>query len=158
MRIFLAALPLLAVAACAPAPPRALSGLWSVGENACTAGRGLTFDAGVVTAHLADGPQPLLEGVRYEVRRDRAGLFVRIRHHLPASPGGVSAAGGVSIVDLRQDAQGWLRPVARRYEDEITGSARAPLRGFGFAEALTVRHCGRPWATADHRRLRGRGA
>jgi hypothetical protein len=134
-----------ALAACTPEPPPALAGLWSVGEAACAQARGLSFDAKSVTAHVEGQSRPLLEGVRYELRAERGGLFVRLRHDLPARPGGVDPRGGQAVVDLRLGADGWLRPVARRFEDGLTGSARVRLHDLGYAEALNVRSCARPW-------------
>lgn len=153
-RFLFAGLAVAGLAACAPtAPPRALAGLWSVGEAACAQGRGLTFDAEQVTARIGPEAEPLLQRVRYTLSRDRDGLTVNIRHAL----GPV----GEGVLVMRQGQDGWLRPVARRVENVITGGARAPLRGVGYADALTVRPCAlptRPRAIeADAQSLRGRG-
>ena len=134
-----------ALSACAPGAPAELAGLWSVGEAACAQGRGLTFDAGAITVHGESRAEPLVDGVRDEVRAARAGLRVSIRHALPGRPGGVDPRGGVGVVDLELARDGWLRPVARRFEDGLTGSARTPLHALGYADALLVRRCALPW-------------
>lgn len=105
----------------------------------------MTFEADHIRVHLTDGTASLLEGVRYEASRDATGLKVRIRHRLPEKPGGVSAAGGAGVIDLRLGGDGWLRPFAQRFEDGITGSVRVPLRPAPYVQMLTLRSCAAPW-------------
>jgi hypothetical protein len=131
--------------ACAPQPPPALSGLWSVGQESCASGRGLRFDADAITAHRDGESRPLLEGVRYQLRPLRGEWRIRIAHALPARAGGVDPRGGDGVIDLALTRDGWLRPIARRFEDRWTGSARAPLHDLGYARALAVRRCDLPW-------------
>ena len=141
----------LAPGACAPAPPPALAGLWSVGEGSCAQGRGVTFEADHVRVHLAEGAAALLEGVRYETKRDGGGLQLRIRHRLPEKPGGVSAAGGVGVIG----EDGALKPIAQRFEDGITGSVRAPIRLTHYVQMLNLRSCEQPWPEAGWRSAAG---
>lgn len=154
--IFAATVMPLGLGACSSAPTE-LAGLWSVGDAACADRRGLTFDSGVVTAHFGTERMALLDGARYDLRRDAQGLEVRIRHTLPEAPGGVSAAPGQGELVLRQGADGWLRPVAQRFADGLTGSVRLPLHGVGFATALTVRRCQAAGAETSQQKLKGRG-
>lgn len=151
MRRFTALLVLLALAGCAPKPPRELAGLWSAGPAACAAGVGLRFTPSAVEAIYGDDTQVLFAKPRYE-RLEGERLRVRIAYALPVQPGGArSGARGVLVMERGRD--GWLRPVAHRIEDMRTGAVRMPIGQDRSDAALSVRPCGEGARNAD---LRGR--
>lgn len=139
--IALACLP----AACgqnAAAPPE-LEGLWSRSLEACAAGLGVTFRPDAVRARFGDETFVLLAEPRYEILSNVRSVRIRIDYRLPAAPGGVNASLGRGVVELERSRAGRLRPVARWFVDEQTGSVRASLVEDPLDDALDLGLCPR---------------
>jgi hypothetical protein len=147
-------LALLALAGCAPGPPKELDGLWSSGPAACSAGIGLRFGADEIAAvYDADRTETLFANPRYETMHVDGRFRVRITYEAPLRPGGArSGVRGVLVMERRND--GWLRPISHRFEDARTGAVRLPIGQDQNSVALSVRPCASDAWISD---LRGRG-
>jgi hypothetical protein len=142
--VALAAAGALGLSRCArPSAPAELEGLWSRSLEACAAGLGVTFRSDAVRARFGGETFVLLAEPHYEVRGGGAGVLVRIDYRLPSAPGGVNAALGRGVIELRRTPAGRLKPERRWFVDLQTGSARAPLGPGALDEALDLGLCPR---------------
>lgn len=132
------------------APPRQLAGMWSAGPAACSARIGLEFGAEAIEAIYVDEREALVERPRYEVIQDEP-FRVRIRYRLPGNA--AVRRSGEGIIDLERIRDGSLRPVAHRFENELTGAVRLSIGADPMVQAMTVRPCDQNAWIGD---LRGR--
>lgn len=149
----LACLPALAGCASDGAPAE-LTGLWSVGPAACSAGVGVRFRERVIEAVYSDTErEALFEQPRYSLERRDDETRVRIAYELPRVAGGAHVAGAYGVLVIERGADGALKPASHNLIDRRTGSARLRLTNDPALAALALSPCGdNPW----REELRGR--
>jgi hypothetical protein len=151
-RQFIAWLGLSVAAGCGASqpPPAELSGLWSAGPAACSAGVGVEFGAEAIDAVYEDERQTLFQHPRYQVEAAGDEFRVRITYDLPRMAGGARSVGAYGVVVLAREGA-TIAPVSHNLVDPRTGAARLRIADDPAVTALTL--CGdHPWREP----LRGR--
>ncbi len=143
----------LAAAGCGgSAPPAELSGLWSAGPAACTAGVGVRFGPNAIEAVYQSQAETLFERPRYSIVGGD-GFRVRIVYDLPHLAGGARSVGAQGVLVLARQTDGGIAAEAHNLVDGRTGAARLRVLNDPAMALLTLEPCGRQPAREE---LRGR--
>lgn len=142
------------VGACGgPPPPPELSGLWSAGDAACSAGVGVRFDNEAIAAIYDRQRETLFDHPRYEIEAAGVDFRVRVHYELPRHPGGARIVGAEGVLVLVRGAGGALEVASHNLLDARTGAARVRIVNDPAVQVLQLKPCGdHPWREG----LRGR--
>ena len=135
------------------APPAELSGLWSAGDAACSAGVGIRFGREAIAAFYERQRETLFHRPRYQIEGAGRAFRVRVHYQLPARPGGARSSGAEGVLVLVRSPDGELQVASHNLLDARTGAARVRIVNDPAVQVLQLKPCGgHPW----REELRGR--
>lgn len=138
---------LLALSGCVRASaPSELSGLWSAGDAACSAGVGVQFGGDAIAAVYERQRETLFSHPIYHVESSGDAFRVRIEYDLPTQAGGARSVGAHGVLVLVREGVG-LAVASHNMLDPRTGSARVRIEGDPAVSILALKPCaaGHPW-------------